>query len=350
MPTHYMDKEGQVVGHNNVESDNEFHQPIYEEVQAGSKRKHSDCDSDNYVTLSEVEELDDEYFDVEDHNLNFRMWPAKELHVMTVCFFIYLNCTLILLESQTDNGVDKLKEAKVDRDVDQESGQRSTTVGQVSLMRTMCKASKHPHYQNQDLPSVLMVGKTWAKDIIPALLVWAGSLADPWTISDDELMRSLQIIIPTIALDFKDLNDIHPGMAIFNIVLLVLFTLLLDSCFVGQACQQLCQWCRNFGSTAIALVTHFLVSDPEIGMPSLAQAQELCSDLLENIRFLYLDQDSGKPENLFQSYFVLYLLGHAHLCPCADSPDVPDLKIGELKKSGVKGVLALTCAAVCIAF
>ena len=84
-------------------------------------------------------------------------------------------------------------------------------------------------------------------------------------------------------------------------------------------------------------------------MPSLAQAQELCSDLLEKIRFLYLDQDSGKLENLFWSYFVLYLLGQ-HLCPCADSPDVPDLKIGELKKSGVKGVLALTCAAVHIAF
>ena len=130
--THYMDEEGQVVGHNNIESNNEFHQPIYKEVQAGLKRKHSDCDGDNYVTSSKVEELDDEYFDVEDHNSNFRMWPAKESHVMTVCFFIYLNCTLILLESQTDNGVDKLKEAKVDRGADQESGQRSTTVGQVN--------------------------------------------------------------------------------------------------------------------------------------------------------------------------------------------------------------------------
>ena len=84
---------------------------------------------------------------------------------------------------------------------------------------------------------MLTVGKTWVKDIMPALLVWAGSLADPWTISDDELMQSLRIIILTIAPDFEDLNDIRPGMAIFNIVLLVLFTLLLDSCFLGQACQ-----------------------------------------------------------------------------------------------------------------
>ena len=75
------------------------------------------------------------------------------------------------------------------------------------------------------------------RDIMPALLVWAGSLADPWTISDDELMQSLRIIILTIALDFGDLNDIRPGTATFNIVLFTLFTLLLDSRFLGQACQ-----------------------------------------------------------------------------------------------------------------
>ena len=234
--------------------------------------------------------------------------------------------------------------------MDQESGQRSTTVDQVPSTRAKAKASKHPHYWNQDLPSVLTVGKTWTRDIMPALLVWAGSLADPWTISDDELMQSLRIIILTIAPDFGDLNDIRPGTATFNIVLFTLFTLLLDSRFLGQACQWLCQWHSNFGSTAIALIAHFLVLNPEIGVPSLAQVQELCSKLLEDFTFLYSDQNPHKPENIFQSYFVLYHLGHAHLCPCADSPDVPGLKIRDLKKFGVKGVLALTCAAVCITF
>ncbi|KIN97123.1 hypothetical protein M404DRAFT_161325, partial [Pisolithus tinctorius Marx 270] len=108
----------------------------------------------------------------------------------------------------------------------------------------------------------------------------------------------------------------------------------------------LCQWRSNFGSTAITLITHFLVSDPEISMLSLAQAQELCSKLLEGFTFLYVDQDSCKPENIFQSYFVLFLLGHMHLRPCADSPDVPKLKIRELKKIGIKGALALCCAAL----
>ena len=33
-----------------------------------------------------------------------------------------------------------------------------------------------------------MADKLWTKEIIPALLMWAGTLADPWTISDGEFM------------------------------------------------------------------------------------------------------------------------------------------------------------------
>ncbi|KAI5986090.1 hypothetical protein F5J12DRAFT_787282 [Pisolithus orientalis] len=226
VPTHCMDEEEledqpafsvKVVGHekfkvvmsmaNDIESNNEFNQLIFAEVQTSSKHKYSDHDNADYVTSSKVEDFDDEYFDIEDHNLK----------------------------------------------------------------------------------------------------------------SYEELIQSLRIIILTIAPDFEDLNDICPGMAVFNIVF-------------------------NFGSTAITLITHFLVSDPEIGMLSLTQAQELCSKLLEGFAFLYSDQDSHKPENIFQSYFVLYLLGHTHLWPCGDSPDVPKLKIRELKNTGIKGTLALTCA------
>jgi len=131
---------------NNVESDDEFNQPIYEEVRAGSKRKHSDHDDAGYVTLSEVGDFDDEYIDDEDHNSHFRTWPAKESRVMMVHFFIYLNCTLILSESQTDNAVDKPNEAKVNRNADQESDQMNTTAGQVSSTGTKGKASKRSRY------------------------------------------------------------------------------------------------------------------------------------------------------------------------------------------------------------
>ncbi|KIO00323.1 hypothetical protein M404DRAFT_29698 [Pisolithus tinctorius Marx 270] len=82
-PTHCVDKEEledqpafsvKVVGHdkfkvvastaNDIESDNEFNQLIFEEVQTGSKHKYLDRDDTDYVTSSEVEDFDDEYFDL----------------------------------------------------------------------------------------------------------------------------------------------------------------------------------------------------------------------------------------------------------------------------------------------
>jgi len=52
---------------NDVKSDDEFDQPIYEEAQAGSKRKHSDRDDADYVTSSEA----DDYFNMEDYKAHF---------------------------------------------------------------------------------------------------------------------------------------------------------------------------------------------------------------------------------------------------------------------------------------
>ena len=195
-----------------------------------------------------------------------------------------------------------------------------------------------------------MADKLWTKEIMPALLMWAGTLADPWTISDGEFMRALRTVIQTIVPDFKGLEDIRPGKAIFYIVSLLFFIFRMTY-FLQQASQRLCTWRSNFGSTAVAIIAHFLVSNKKIGVLSLQQVEELCSGLLKGLAVLYPNQDSEKPANLFQSCFVLYLLGHAHLRPCAGAPDIPELSIGDPKNTGIKGALALTCAAVCtIAF
>ncbi|KAI6011501.1 hypothetical protein EDC04DRAFT_2765160 [Pisolithus marmoratus] len=195
----------------NAESDNEFNQPIYEEAQTGLKHKQSDHDDDGYVTLSEVEDFNDGY---EDHELQFCMGPAKDLCV-----------------KMTNNE----KKVKVMKDMDQE-------LGQASSMMTRGKASKH-HCQ-KNLPSVLMEDRVWLKIIMPALLIWAGSLADPWMISDDKLVQSLQTIITATFPDFLNLDEIHPGMPMFTI------------------------WHSNFGSTAITVISHFLVSDLNSAVPS----------------------------------------------------------------------------------
>ncbi|KAI6024538.1 hypothetical protein EDC04DRAFT_2723349 [Pisolithus marmoratus] len=253
-----------------AESDNEFNQPIYEEAQTGLKHKQSDHDDNSYVTSSEVEDFNDGY---EDHELQFRMGPAKDLCV-----------------KMTNDE----KKVKVKKDMDQE-------LGQVSSMTTRGKASKC-HCQ-KNLPSVLTEDRVWSKIIMPALLIWAGSLADPWMISDDKLMQLLQTIIMATFPDFPNLDEICPGMLMFTIVLFkILSSFLLDSCLLGQVSQRLCQWCSNFGSTAITVISHFLVLDLNSAVPSPPKA-------------------------------------------CA-SPNTLKLIFEDLKRTGIKGVLALTCTAL----
>ncbi|KAI6046552.1 hypothetical protein EDC04DRAFT_2597992 [Pisolithus marmoratus] len=294
VPAHYMDEEVdqlsfhvKAVGHkeskfiastvNNVESNKVFDQPIYEEELAGSKCKHLDCDDVNYVTSSEVEDFNDGDVEVDDSNVNFGVWPAKELHVTRM----------------VNNGIKKLK---AEKDAGQESEEKNTTVGRVFLTGTNGTGKCH-RTKNRDLPSELTEEKLWAKQIMLALLLWAGSLADPWNISDDNLAN-----------------------------------------------QCLCMWCNNFTSTGINIIAHYLISNPEIGVPSSANVKKMCSALLKDLAFIYLDQDTSKSMNAFQSHFILFLLAHTHLCPCAGCLDIPQLKTKDLKKWGIKGVTAIICS------
>ncbi|KAI6045509.1 hypothetical protein EDC04DRAFT_2636074 [Pisolithus marmoratus] len=249
-----------------AESDNEFDQPIYEEAQTGLKCKQSDHDDNGYVMLSEVEDFNDGY---EDHELQFCMGPAKD------------SCVKMTNDE---------KKVKVEKDTDQE-------LGQASSMMTRGKASKH-HCQ-KNLPSVLMEDRVWLKIIMPALLIWAGSLADPCMISDDKLVQLLQTIITATFPDFLNLDS------------------------PWDADDHYCIWHRNFGSTAITVISHFLVSDLNSAVPSPPEVQLKCSKLLD------------KPSTIFQSYFVLYLLGHAHIQTCA-SPNMLKLIFKDLKRKASK--------------
>ncbi|KAI6021264.1 hypothetical protein EDC04DRAFT_2607163 [Pisolithus marmoratus] len=303
VPAHYMDEEvDQLSFHvkaivastvNNVESDEVFDWPIYEEVLAGSKHKHSDHDNVDYVTSSKVEDFDDGDVEVDDSNMNFGVQPAKE------------SCVTRMVHSLVNNGIKKLK---VKKDAGQESEEKNTTAGQVFSTGTNGTGKCH-YTKNRDLPSELTEEKLWARQIMPALLLWAGN---------DNLMRVLQMIILTIVPSFKDKqNDIWPGMAIFTI-----------------ANQCLCTWHNNFTSKGINIIAHYLVSNPEIGGPSSANVKKMCSALLKDFTFIYLDQDMSKLMNAFWSHFILFLLSHTHLCPCAGCPDIPQLKTKDFKKKG----------------
>ncbi|KAI6103793.1 hypothetical protein EDD16DRAFT_1493378 [Pisolithus croceorrhizus] len=133
---------------------------------------------------------------------------------------------------------------------------------------------------------------------------------------------------------------IYPGAPVF--ILVVIFTFVLVTFLThsfGQATQHLSIWHSNFGSMA-----HFLASDSDD--TQAPDVQETCSELLAGLAFLFQDLDPLKPENAYQSQFLLQLLAHMHLQPCIGCPDVLRLNTDSLKAHGVRGMLSLCCAAV----
>ncbi|KIK10647.1 hypothetical protein PISMIDRAFT_124112 [Pisolithus microcarpus 441] len=78
--------------------------------------------------------------------------------------------------------------------------------------------SGHVHYINGHLPPLLQEDRKWTKQVLPALVTWAGSLGDPWVIPDQDLMRALWMIIITVNPNFGNLTAIHPGALVFILV------------------------------------------------------------------------------------------------------------------------------------
>ncbi|KAL4066553.1 hypothetical protein J3A83DRAFT_4189842 [Scleroderma citrinum] len=87
---------------------------------------------------------------------------------------------------------------------------------------------RHICYINRHLPPTLQEDRKWTKLILPALLMWAGSLGNPW------------------------------------------------------ATWWLGVWQSNFSSTTIALMAHFLASDSD-NTQSLVAVQQTCIELLDGL-------------------------------------------------------------------
>ncbi|KAL4061715.1 hypothetical protein J3A83DRAFT_4376600 [Scleroderma citrinum] len=102
---------------------------------------------------------------------------------------------------------------------------------------------------------------------------------------------------------------------------------------------------HNFGSTAIALVAHFLVlssNNAETDEPSTTQT--ICNELLEDFAFLYQDLDAMIPANAFQSHFILHLLASVHLWSCIGCSNISRLSTDMLTEQGIKEAIALCCS------
>ncbi|KAI6145387.1 hypothetical protein BKA82DRAFT_129923 [Pisolithus tinctorius] len=83
-------------------------------------------------------------------------------------------------------------------------GTNSTTCGRICFI-------------NANLPEELQEDRRWSKQMLPALLMWAGSFADPWAIPDLELTTALRIITTSLVSDF-DSHAVCPGTLTFMLV------------------------------------------------------------------------------------------------------------------------------------
>ncbi|KAI6155778.1 hypothetical protein BKA82DRAFT_4349007 [Pisolithus tinctorius] len=246
-----------------AESDLEVENPISHAVQAGLKRRHADRNNVEYVSSSEVENADDggSFCDLRD--VNVRMKVVKEPRVTTM----------------TNIRIDKpAKKAKESREL----ALASSTSDRPLSMGTNSTTCGRIRFVNANLPEELQEDRRWSKQMLPALLMWAGSFADPWAIPDLELTTALRIITTSLVSDF-DSHAVRPGTPTFVL-----------------ATRRLGLWRSNFGSTAIALIAHFLASDPDDDARSATAVRRTCNKLIDGpLSFLYQDLDATNPAHAY---------------------------------------------------
>ncbi|KIM59462.1 hypothetical protein SCLCIDRAFT_27290 [Scleroderma citrinum Foug A] len=294
------------------ESDIDFIMPISEAVKTSSKCKHAEF-ADAEYTLSDVDEVKNDGYNDTDS-----LQQTKKI-----------SCVTAMTNITIDKPAKKLRTSPTSDTMAEQSGKLAivSTTSQTSSAGTNSAGmggANHFCYMNGHLPPALQEDRKWTKQILPALLTWAGSLGDPWVISDQDIVWTLQTIVATVDLHFNNLDEICPGT---------------------PPVWQLSVWQSNFGSTTIALMANFLASDGD-NTKSLADIQETCLELLDGFAFLYQDLDPTKTENAYQSYFFLHLFAHAHLHPCIGCSDIPRLNTDDLKEHGIKVAKSLCCSVV----
>ncbi|KAG2054281.1 hypothetical protein BDR06DRAFT_1007953 [Suillus hirtellus] len=134
-----------------------------------------------------------------------------------------------------------------------------------------------------------------------------------WSIPDETLLTHIQIAFQAV---YPELNlVIVQNGAVFSLTV-----------------QWLSEWRSNFGSTAIAIIFDFLISnndcDPEV----------LAGLLLKNFTFIFKDMDKCKPDGAFHSAFMLQLLGKVHISTINGHATIPALKTKDLATKGMAGV------------
>ncbi|KAG1730653.1 uncharacterized protein EDB91DRAFT_1252513 [Suillus paluster] len=187
----------------------------------------------------------------------------------------------------------------------------------------MESAKPRAQYWITDLPAPVQADHRWAKKFCPTMILWMGSLEDDliWTITDVKLLKHIQIIFDVV----------YPELSLKVAQNGVIFSLTI---------QRLSEWRSTFGSTAIALIIDFLLTNADCDLQVLSHL------LLKDYAFLFGDMDLRDPLGVYHSAFMLQLFGKAHLACIGGHINIPTLKTHTLATSGMVGTFSLCAAAL----
>ncbi|KAG2144387.1 uncharacterized protein EDB93DRAFT_1251628 [Suillus bovinus] len=197
----------------------------------------------------------------------------------------------------------------------------STQVPQVSQKATAKEVVKlHGQYRNNDLP--VPADSKWVKVFLSMALLWAGSQANPWEISESLMADTLQEIFDVVYPDVK--YKVNPNGAVFAVMQ-----------------QWLSEWRSNIGSTALVTVVDFCSHIKD------APNDLVAKQLLEDCAFIYEDPDNISRETAYLSAFVLQMIASTHLSAIVDHANIPALNTNELTLGkGMDGVIVLCVIAL----
>ncbi|KAG1888703.1 hypothetical protein F4604DRAFT_1915744 [Suillus subluteus] len=133
-------------------------------------------------------------------------------------------------------------------------------------------------YLNTDLPPGCHEDSKWARVFLPTVFLWLGAQEDIWAISDANLLRACHEIFKVVYPDIK--YQVATSGSVFGIVT-----------------QCVSEWCSNFGSTALAIVINFCISNKD------TSAKELAALFLHHYAFLYPNPDEIDKKETFRSTF-----------------------------------------------
>ena len=195
-------------------------------------------------------------------------------------------------------------------------------------------------YTIKDLP-IPSNDSRWSRGLVGTITLWAGAQPNVWVIPEESLVAAVQVVWDVVFPRVKyrvtaDGSVIAIVSSTFNVWTQRMLTT------YSQVQQRLAEWRSGIGSTTICIMIDFFSKlDDNVDVPAMA------AKLFKDFAFLCEDPDQPCFEGMFQSSFLIELLGTTHLNDIMGYVDIHEWNTKDFAAGkDMAGVLGMACAAV----